>query len=300
MPVLNEQAYIREAVESLVAQEYEPLEITVYDGGSTDGTLDILKQYPLQVTVELGLGQMAAINRGWSRTSAPFVTWMAGDDKLKPGAIARLANELRDHPEAAVVHADAEAIDAHGRVMAQLKPGNVQLPELAFWFTLVPQSSMIRRQALERSGLMDEGRRFAADYDLFLRLAQYYRFHYVPFSAAQYRSHADSEDSKNYEKVGEAVVDVVDAFFRRADLTEVQRGLWPRARTGSRCFAGGTFCLAGKRVRAWNMLWQALQGDPSLLWRTRLGRHFLLRLISPVQIPPFRLKGRSLVFRGIE
>jgi glycosyltransferase involved in cell wall biosynthesis len=301
MPVLNEKDYIREAVESLMAQEYAPLEIIVYDGGSADGTLDILKEYPLEVVEEVGLRQMAAINRGWRRTTAPFVTWMAGDDRLKPGAIGRLVNELRQHPEAAVAHGDAEVIDANGAVLSHISPGQVQLPELTFWFSLMPQSTVIRRAALERSGIMDETRRFAADYDLFLRLAQYYTFHYVPFVAAQWRSHAASEDARNYEMVGDAVIDVVDGFFQRADLTEVQRSLWPRARTGSRCFAGGNFCLVGKRVRALSMLWQALQGDPSLLWRTRQGRHFLLRLMSPVQVPPFRLKGgRSLVFRGIE
>jgi glycosyltransferase involved in cell wall biosynthesis len=80
VPILDEARYLRESMNSLLAQDYRPLEIVVYDAGSTDGTLEILKDYPVSVIVEPGLGQMAAINRGWRRTDADFVIWWAGDD----------------------------------------------------------------------------------------------------------------------------------------------------------------------------------------------------------------------------
>ena len=69
MPVLNEARFIRESIESLLGQDYDPLEIVVYDAGSTDGTIDILREYPVDLRVEPGLGRMAAINRGWRSTS---------------------------------------------------------------------------------------------------------------------------------------------------------------------------------------------------------------------------------------
>ena len=56
VPLLNEVRYIRESMDSLVSQDYEPLEIIVYDAGSTDGTLDILRTYPVEVIIEPGLG----------------------------------------------------------------------------------------------------------------------------------------------------------------------------------------------------------------------------------------------------
>src|SRR5262245_10385586 len=122
MPILNEAPFICEALDSLVAQAYEPLEIVVYDGGSTDGTRALLTHYPVEVHVEQGLGQMAAINRGWRQSQADFVTWMAGDDRLRPGAFRQLSSALQAQPQAAVVHADAAIIDGQGRQMGVLRP----------------------------------------------------------------------------------------------------------------------------------------------------------------------------------
>src|SRR5688572_2187872 len=139
VPILNEAAYIRAAMESLLAQDGIQLEVTVIDGGSTDGTLDILHSLPVALQVAPGLGQMAAINRGWQATSAEFVTWMAGDDRYKPGALQRLASGLQEHPAAAVAHAQAHVIDEHDRVVAHLAPGSVGLRDLIFEFSLVPQ-----------------------------------------------------------------------------------------------------------------------------------------------------------------
>ena len=224
VPILNEARYIRESMDSLLAQDYESLEILVYDGGSTDGTIEILRSYPVEVTVEAGLGQMAAINRGWGRTSAEFVTWWAGDDRYKPGAIRRLVTALCAQPEAGFVHADADIIDENGRVTQHIKQRAVDLKIMVSRFAIIPQSALIRRSALERSGMMDETRRLAADWDLFLRLCQYYPSWYVPFTASECRLHSGSEDARNLGILGRACIDVVDSFFQRRDLTPEQIG----------------------------------------------------------------------------
>jgi glycosyltransferase involved in cell wall biosynthesis len=296
VPILNEVRYIRESMDSLLAQDYQPLEIIVYDAGSTDGTLDILKTYPVEVIVEPGLGQMAAINRGWRRTSAEFVTWWAGDDRYKPGAIRRLVEELQAHPEVGFVHSDADIIDEHGDIIRHNAPGDIQLRDLVIDFSMLSQTALIRRSALERSGMMDESRRLAADWDLFLRLTQYYSSCYIPFTAAEYRSHAGSEDKQNYEKGGQAIIDVLDRFFERPDLTDEQRALRPYGVAGSRLLAGWGYCVVGKRREAWRMLFQALGARPSLLLKTRAGRRLLLRLLMPIGWTPHQLRSLKRAF----
>jgi glycosyltransferase involved in cell wall biosynthesis len=285
VPILNEARFLRESMDSLMAQEYQPLEVVVYDGGSTDGSLDILRTYPVEIVVERGLGQMAAINRGWRRTSAEFVTWWAGDDVYYPGAIRRLAIELQAHPGACLVHGDIDVIDEGGAVIGHVAPGDIQLPELVdFNLNIMVQSTLFRRTSLERSGMLDERRRLAADWDLYLRLAQYYPTRYVPFTAATRRMHSDSEDSQDVEGVLKAVVDVMDCFFRRPDLTNDQRKLHKRGVACSRINLASCYSVAGKRSQAGRMLWEAARARPSLLFTSRGGRHTMLRLMIPFSL----------------
>jgi glycosyltransferase involved in cell wall biosynthesis len=290
VPILNEVRYVREAMDCLIQQDCPDMEVIIYDGGSTDGTLEILREYPYEVVVEPGLSQMAAINRGWQRTNAEYVTWMAGDDRYKLGALSRLLGEIKSTPEVAVVHAEADLIDENGKVFGHLAPGNLQFKELAFEFTLIPQTAIIRRSAFLKSGMMDETRRLAADYDLFLRLAQYYPFRFVPFTAADYRLHSGSEDAKNLDKAQDALFDVVTSFFNRKDLSPDQRRLWKRSFTGACLFAGTNNCRLANRKSGWKWFFKAIQTDPWAATTTRKGLGLLLRLISPLKIQPYRLR----------
>jgi glycosyltransferase involved in cell wall biosynthesis len=285
VPLLNEVQYIRESIESLLAQAYAPLEIIVYDAGSTDGTLDILREYPVELIVEPGLGQMAAINRGWRRTSAEFVTWWAGDDRYKPGALGRLAASLQTHPDAGVVHAEADIIDAEGYVVGHIAPGPVSFDDLAVEFKMISQTTLIRRSALERSGMMDEGRRYSADWDLFLRLSAHVPFVYERFTAAEYRTHSGSEDNRNLVRAAAGAIEVIDSFFSRADLTPAQRERGAAARAGVRLFAGWCAVVGGARRAAWRLLADALREDPRMLFATRAGPRLLMRLLLPVALP---------------
>jgi glycosyltransferase involved in cell wall biosynthesis len=285
VPLLNEVKYVRAALDSLLAQDYEPLEVLVYDGGSTDGTLEVLRNYPFEVVVEPGLSQMAAINRGWRRTHAEFVTWMAGDDFYKSSAIRRLAEELLAHPEVGFVHADADVADESGRLIKHVAPGEVTLRDLVTNFEIVPQTTLIRRSALLRAGMMDESRRLAADWDLFLRLAQYYPSRYVPFIAAVRRLHRASEDMRNIAALGDAGIDVVRRFFERPDLTVEQRALRRWGLAGAHLMAAWCYCVSNQRYRAWLAMLAATQLAARIIVTPRACR-LLIRLLSPVQIPP--------------
>lgn len=285
VPLLNEVRYVRGALDSLLAQDYEPLEVLVYDGGSTDGTLEILQNYPFEVVVEPGLSQMAAINRGWRRTHAEFVTWMAGDDFYKPSAIRRLAEELQAHPQVGFVHADADIVDESGNLIKHATPGEVSLLDLVTSFEVVPQTTLIRRSALVRAGMMDESRRFAADWDLFLRLAQYYPSRYVSFTAAVRRLHQASEDMRHIAAIGEAGVDIVRRFFDRADLASEQRALRSWGLASAHLMAAWHYCISNHRYRAWLEVLTAARLAPRCMATTRACR-LLIRLLCPMQLPP--------------
>jgi glycosyltransferase involved in cell wall biosynthesis len=266
VPLLNEARFLRESMDSLLAQDYQPLEIIVYDGGSTDGSLEILKNYPVEVIVEPGLGQMAAINRGWKRTSAEFVTWWAGDDIYYPGAIRHLAAGLQSCPDAGIAHGDYDEIDEQGAVTRHFAPGDTQLRGVMDFNLIAPQASLIRRSALQQSEMLDENRRLAADLDLFLRLAQYFPTHYVRFTAAARRMHSGSEDAQDITKVYHACIDVIDSFFRRPDLTPGQRKLRARGLACARINLSMAYIVTGKWARACATFWQGVTAYPPILF----------------------------------
>lgn len=280
VPVLNEARYVAAAMDSLMRQDYQPLEIKVFDGGSTDGTLEILRRYPVEVNVVKNLGQMAAINRGWKESTAPFLMWFAADDLLLPGGISRLANELARRSEAGFVHADMDVLDAEGKRVSTIKTHDVTLADLVLEFGIMPQSTMIRRSALEVSGMMDERRRLAADWDLFLRLLQYSAGHHVEFTPAARRIHAGSEDVQDSRASADAIMDVMDSFFKRPDLTPSQTKLRKTAFASSRAAAALLYCNSRESRQSRKLFWEACRSDASVLWRSRPGRHLLPSLVA--------------------
>ena len=154
--------------------------------------------------------------------------------------------ELQAHPEVGFVHADADVVNEQGDIVRHNAAGDIQFPHLVFEFSMLSQTALIRRSALERSGMMDESRRFAADWDLFLRLAQYYPVAYAPFTATDYRMHAGSEDRRNPERAGEAAIDGAGSLFRAIGLDRVeQRALRADGIVGSRLFAASCYLISG-------------------------------------------------------
>jgi len=98
VPVRNAAPFIEETLESMVSQDYQARQIIVIDGGSTDGTVDLVKRYEKWIDVfvsEPDSGQTGAINKGIRHASGEFINWLNGDDVMCPGALSGLAEEIR-------------------------------------------------------------------------------------------------------------------------------------------------------------------------------------------------------------
>jgi glycosyltransferase involved in cell wall biosynthesis len=281
VPLLNEVKYVREAVGSLLGQTYPNFQVRVIDAGSTDGTLDVLREMGVDVEVIPRLGQMATINRVWRDTDAELVGWWAGDDIMYPGAIEALVQGYLSDTRAGVVYADARLIDANGRVIGEHRTPRIDLPELVRQFRLMSQSTLIRRTALARSGMMDESRRLAADWEFFLRVAQYDAFTYVPFVATARRMHLESEDHQDGMASGLACFDVIRSFFDRPDLTDEQRALKRGAMAAAELSVGWAAVHVGNRREAIRRLAKAFALHPAALWQTQQGPRVLGRLLMP-------------------
>jgi glycosyltransferase involved in cell wall biosynthesis len=153
-PSYNYATYVRECIESVKNQEGVTFEHIVFDAGSTDGTLDILREYPhLDVTVEPDQGMSDAINKGFRKAKGKWVMWLNSDDRLLPGALKAVAAFAEKHPEADVVYGAWNFVDADGAFVRAMKalPFSVNM--------LIEHGCYIASTALflRRSTTIDEG-----------------------------------------------------------------------------------------------------------------------------------------------
>ena len=160
------------------------LEHIIIDGGSTDGTLEILKRYPhLKWVSEKDRGIAEALNKGLRMAASDVIGWINSDDMYLPGAFRTVERFFDGHPDAMVLVGRARVLDAYGRpLFDQQEPrpeGYTHRGMVRFWKnpTLPQPSVFFRRPALETAGLADESLPAYMDYDLFLRMSRLFVFH---------------------------------------------------------------------------------------------------------------------------
>jgi glycosyltransferase involved in cell wall biosynthesis len=173
-PCFNAARFIAETIESVLGQDYPAIEYLVMDGGSDDGTLDILKRYEgrLRWRSEPDKGQADAVNRGFELTRGEIFAFLNADDTYLPGAVARAVEGFARNPEAAVIYGDAWHVDENGRRLARYPVEPFEPHRLARRCIVCQPAAFIRREVFAACGGLDAELRFAMDYDLWIRLAQ--------------------------------------------------------------------------------------------------------------------------------
>lgn len=202
-PSYNQAQFIEETIRSVLLQGYPNLEYILMDGGSTDGTLDIIRRYEPWLTYwvsEPDRGQTHAINKGWARATGQVLAYLNTDDMYLPGAIAAAAQEFSSKPDAAMVYGDAIILDEMGQ---HLRIWQARPFDLAVMFaegSVVPQpATFFSRAALDKVGPLDEQWQMIMDYDLCLRIGMHMPTVCLPKTLARFRDHARSKSRLRFE-----------------------------------------------------------------------------------------------------
>ena len=174
MPSFNHAQFIERSLNSVINQEREGVELIVMDGGSRDGTREILEKYSPLISLwrsEADEGQSDALNKGFHAATGEIFGWLNSDDLYLPGALHHVAQIFAAQPEVAVVYGDWLTLDEHDRILERcpaLRPSRTRLITEGFFCNA--QAMFWRRSLHERVGEFDVGLHYTMDFDLFLRM----------------------------------------------------------------------------------------------------------------------------------
>jgi glycosyltransferase involved in cell wall biosynthesis len=174
-PSFEQAEFLEDNLQSVLNQSGADVEHIVVDGGSTDGTVELLEayedRYDLQWVSEPDDGQSDAINKGIEMATGDWICWVNSDDYLLPGAMETLAGALEDRPSAGVVYGDYLFVDAEGNEIGRKysTPPSRFVHKHYYQFT-GNHSMFIRRDTLESLGGVDEDLAYVMDTELLWRL----------------------------------------------------------------------------------------------------------------------------------
>ncbi len=272
-PSFNQAQYLEETLRSVLDQGYPNLEYMVIDGGSTDGSVEVIKRYADRLAwwvSEKDSGQGEAINKGFARATGDIVAWINSDDYYQPGAIAEAVRALEDHPECGMVFGDVVSIDGAGNPVNVMTYGDWGLEDL-MQFNIIGQPGVfMRRTALEQAGYLDRTYHFMLDHHLWLRIAQQAPIRYVPRKWAAARFHAGAKNVALAAKFGQEAYRIAQWMPSQPGLVEHYNRLKNRIWAGAYRFDGFYLLdggLPGPALRAY--LRGLFKHPPSVLPETR-------------------------------
>lgn len=179
-PSFNQVSYIEETIRSVLLQGYQNLEYIIIDGGSTDGSVEIIKKYEPWLTYwvsEKDRGQSHAINKGWQHGNGELVAWLNSDDYLEPGVLGRVASFFNQSKDLSpgIIYGRANIIDQGGNYLYSIGESFDLFRLFIELINPFPQPSVfITKEVLDRIGFLDESLHYSMDLDLFTRIALSY------------------------------------------------------------------------------------------------------------------------------
>lgn len=207
-PSFNQAPFIGRTIDSVLEQRGDfDLEYRVLDGGSTDGTLDILRSYGSRLTwtSEPDGGQVDAINKGLKSLSGDVIGWLNSDDSLLPGALDRVATAFTANPQAEWVHGRCTIIDENDREVRRwvaaykhFRSRHHTFENLLTENYVSQMTTFWRRDVHAEVGYLDPDVQLAFDYDFFLRLAKRGAPVYIEEPIACFRWYAQSKSGAGF------------------------------------------------------------------------------------------------------
>jgi glycosyltransferase involved in cell wall biosynthesis len=222
-PSYNKRPYIEETILSIRNQTYPHIEHIVMDGGSTDGTLDLLHRYEDRLTwvSEPDRGQSDAINKGWKMAKGGILGSINADDTYLPWAVETAVNFLDRNPDIAMVYGKCDFIDEEGHKLGEFPSRDFDLASYVRGPNMIPTPTVFfRADILREVGYLDTSLHLSMDYDFHIRIGLRHRILYIPKLLATYRLCAGSKTTAQFSGFGPDCLYIMNNLYSRTDLPE--------------------------------------------------------------------------------
>ncbi|MEZ6131816.1 MAG: glycosyltransferase family 2 protein [Planctomycetaceae bacterium] len=216
-PSFNQANFLNQTISSVLDQNYENLEYIVIDGGSNDGSIEIIEKYASRLhywVSEKDRGQSDAINKGFSKATGDIYGWINSDDYLLPGSLKAISTYFSNESTCDVINGGCLLVDQHSQHIQKKVPGSDSTSSTrriettatdcfekwtASWFA--QQSTFWRSNLWQDVGGLRTDLHYAMDFDLWMRFARLTEIKPIPDVLAAYRFHSDAKCSSQWYKV---------------------------------------------------------------------------------------------------
>jgi glycosyltransferase involved in cell wall biosynthesis len=269
-PSFNQVRYLEQALRSVLDQAYPRLEYIVIDGGSTDGSLQVLERYAgrlARLISEPDRGQADAINKGLALAHGDIVAWLNSDDAYLPGAIQQVVDVFERNPALGMIYADGLMVDSALSLLDRHTYPQLGVVELLCFEVILQPTVFMRRRAVEQVGYLNPAYQLILDHELWVRIAARHPIRHVQGFWAIERTHPEAKT------VAQAAgfVEEAERLVREAEGDPVLAPIVARHRRqirgGLDVFAARRLIDAGEHHQAVRRLARAARNDPARVLR---------------------------------
>ena len=248
-PSYQQAAYIEATLRSVLEQDYPRIEYLVVDGGSSDGSVEIIQRYADRLAwwvSEQDSGQAEAINKGFARAQGEIVAWLNSDDLYLPGAVSAAVRAFEQNPQAGLVYGDVVSLNGAGERINVMTCGDWGLDDLLQFKIISQPAVFMRRAVLEQSGYLDLRLHYMLDHQLWLRMSQLAPLRHVPERWAAARFHEGAKNVNQAAGFAREARELLDWIALQPGLREPWQRLKRRIRAGAERINGFYLLDAGQ------------------------------------------------------
>ena len=269
-PSYNQARFLEETIRSVLRQSYPKIEYILVDGGSTDGSLDIIHKYAdlfARWVFEPDEGQVDAINKGLKMTTGEIVAWINSDDLYMAGAVMEAVKALQANPEVGMVYGDGIMVDENGKLLDRHYYRTYDVLDLLCFEVLLQPTVFMRRTVLEEVGLLHAEYDLVLDHDLWVRMASHSPILHIPSFWAVERSHESAKTIALSSQFVEEAEKLIGSAEQSASLGPRVEGHRRQILASLHAFAARRLIDAGEHRQALRRLSQAFMQKPGIVIR---------------------------------